>query len=80
MAATHTFASSFIYEECDVPEGVTLREWRRSVEPAEVSRMHRAMEWLRSVDLVGAVRVPIARPKKAAVAVPVKVAPRLRLA
>jgi hypothetical protein len=74
MAATHIFANSFIYEETDVPEGVTLREWRRSVEPADLGRLQRAVE------LAKAVRVPIARPKRAPVTVPVAVAPRLRLA
>ena len=46
MAATHTFANSFIYEETDVPEGLTLREWRRSIEPVKESRMRRAVAWL----------------------------------
>jgi hypothetical protein len=74
MAATHIFANSFIYEETDVPEGVTLREWRRAVEPVAVGRVQRA------IDLAKAVRVPIARSRKAPVPVPITVAPRLRLA
>ena len=40
MNATHTFTDSFLYEQCDVPPGKSLREWRRSsaVETAKTRR------------------------------------------
>ena len=31
-AATHTFTNSFLYEQTDVPLGLTLKEWRQSIE------------------------------------------------
>jgi hypothetical protein len=31
MNATHTPVNSFLYEQCDVPPGKSLQEWRRSV-------------------------------------------------
>ncbi len=50
MNATHTFSNSFLYEQCDVPPGKSLQEWRRSAlresaphrRPGVVARLHLA--------------------------------------
>ena len=50
MNATHTFADSFLYEQCDVPPGKSLREWRtasvattgRRPRPSVMTRLHLA--------------------------------------
>jgi hypothetical protein len=44
MTSTNLFSSTaFMYVNCDVPEGMTLREWRRAREDArrEQRRVHR---------------------------------------
>ncbi len=50
MNATHTFTDSFLYEQCDVPPGKSLREWRsaavattaRRRRPSVMARLHLA--------------------------------------
>jgi hypothetical protein len=50
MGTTHTFADSFLYEQCDVPPGKSLREWRsasvaataRRRRPSVIARLHLA--------------------------------------
>ena len=49
MSATHTLANSFLYEQSDVPPGMSLQEWRRATAkpPSRKSLARRAADRLR---------------------------------
>jgi hypothetical protein len=45
---THTFTNSFLYEQTDIPFGLTLKEWRASSERSRRKpRRARALERMR---------------------------------